>query len=125
MSVKYGDMSTRAFVTEYDDPGEFRWRFSHGEIGEVLEVLLADLGVGDSAPSEVELIEMLLGDDAKKISQCQSARSCVIARNYREEVEGPMERLNNIFPVRLFSTSASSSFMQHKRWSTCPQNIFC
>ena len=66
VSVKYGDMSTRAFVTEYDDPGEFRWRFSHGEIGEVLEVLLADLGVGDSAPSEVELIEMLLGDDVKK-----------------------------------------------------------
>ena len=66
VSVNYGDMSAKAHVTEYDDPGPTFAEWSHGYIGEVMTALLGDIGLKDSVvPSEVELIEMLLGDDAK------------------------------------------------------------
>jgi len=65
VSVNYGDMSAKAYVTEYDDPGVTMAEWSHGRIGKVLKALLEDLAAGDSAPSEVELIDMLLGDDTK------------------------------------------------------------
>jgi len=35
VSVNYGDMSAKAYVTEYDDPGPMFWEWSHGGIGEV------------------------------------------------------------------------------------------
>jgi hypothetical protein len=47
VSVKYGDMSTNAYVTEYDDCGTIIAEWSHGRIGRVLKVLLGDLGAGD------------------------------------------------------------------------------
>jgi len=65
VSVDYGDVSAKAYVTEYDDPGITIAKWSHGRISKVLKGLLNDLGAGDSVPSEVELIEMLLGDDTK------------------------------------------------------------
>jgi hypothetical protein len=65
VSVNYGDMSAKAYVTEYDDPATIIAEWSHGRIGRVLKVLLEDLGAGGSVPSEIELIEMLLGDDIK------------------------------------------------------------
>jgi hypothetical protein len=79
VSVKYGDMSKKAFVNEYDDPGLEKGYYSHGEIGTVLEALLGDLGIGDSAsaPSEVEMIEILLGDDTKKHLNFMTVEDCV------------------------------------------------
>ena len=65
VSVNYGDMSAKAYVTEYDDPATIIAEWSHGRIGRVLKVPLEDLGAGGSVPSEIELIEMLLGDDIK------------------------------------------------------------
>ena len=65
VSVKYGDMLAKAYVTEYDDPGTIIAEWSHGRIGKVLKVLLKDLGAGSSVLNEVELIEMLLSDDIK------------------------------------------------------------
>ncbi|KIM86094.1 hypothetical protein PILCRDRAFT_86732 [Piloderma croceum F 1598] len=66
VSVNYGGISAKAYVTEYDDPGPGFAEWSHGYIGEVLTALLGDIGIEDSAIlSEVELIEMLLGDDTK------------------------------------------------------------
>ena len=66
VSVDYGFMSTKAYVTEYDDPGPTLAEWSHGYIGEVLIALPGDIGIEDSVvPSAVELIEMLLGDDTK------------------------------------------------------------
>jgi hypothetical protein len=65
VSVEYGDVSAEAYVTEYDDPGTTIAEWSHGRIGTVFQTLLEDLGAGDSVPSEVELIETLLGGDTK------------------------------------------------------------
>lgn len=63
--MKYGGASAEALVTEYDDPAGSFAKLSHGHIGTVFQALLEDLGIGDSGPSVVELIEMLLGDDTK------------------------------------------------------------
>lgn len=65
VSVNYGDMSARAFVTEYDDPGVTMAEWSHGRIGKVFKALLEDLAAEAPAPSDVELISMLLGDDTE------------------------------------------------------------
>jgi len=64
--VNYGGISAKAYVTEYDDPGPEFAKWSHGYIGEVLTALLGDIATEDSVvPSEVQLIEILLGEDMK------------------------------------------------------------
>ena len=64
VSVNYGNMSAKAYVTDYDDPGPTFAEWSHGDIGKVFDALLRDLGAKDCV-REVKLIEMLLGDDTK------------------------------------------------------------
>jgi hypothetical protein len=65
VSVTYGDMYARAYVTEYDDPGVAMAEWSHRRIGKVFKALLEDLAAGDPAPSDVKLISMLLGNDTE------------------------------------------------------------
>jgi hypothetical protein len=64
VSVEYSDMSAQAYVTEYDDPGQTMAEWTHGRIGAVFQTLLEDLG-GGSVAGAVEMIEVLLGNDAK------------------------------------------------------------
>jgi hypothetical protein len=59
-------MSVKAYATEYDDVVTIFAEWSQGQIGRVLKELLKDLGGEGSVVSEIELIEMLLGDDIKE-----------------------------------------------------------
>lgn len=59
-------MSAKAYATEYDDVVTIFAEWSQGQIGRVLKELLKDLGGEGSVVSEIELIEMLLGDDIKE-----------------------------------------------------------
>jgi len=89
VSVRYGDVSAKAFVTQYGDPGENIAEWSHGGIDEVFEELFEDLGVTEKPfPSEVELIEMLLGDHAKayldaKVEDCGPLREVIDKHDYK------------------------------------------
>ena len=59
-------MSVKAYATEYDDVVTIFAEWLQGQIGRVLKELLKDLGGEGSVVSEIELIEMLLGDDIKE-----------------------------------------------------------
>ena len=64
-SVALGSSEAEAFVTEYGDPGMQVVEYAHGDTDEILKFLLKGSGGDECALDELELVEILLGDDVK------------------------------------------------------------
>jgi hypothetical protein len=61
--------------------------YAHGGVGGILQAVLQDLGSSDSAPSELELLELLLDDDPKAYLNAQLQEYPTL----REIIEGKLE----------------------------------
>ena len=64
-SVALGSSEAEAFVAEYGDPGMQVVEYAHGDTDEILKFLLKGSGGDECARDELELVEILLGDDVK------------------------------------------------------------
>jgi len=87
LSLSYGDSKAEAFITEYGDYGQSVGEYAHGGVGGILQAVLQDLGSSDSAPSELELLELLLDDDPNAYLNAQLQEYPTL----REIIEGKLE----------------------------------
>ena len=100
-------MSAQAHVTEYDDPGQTMAEWTHGRIGAVFQTLLEDLGAGGSVAGAVEMIEVLLGNDAKAYLDAKVEDHGSLREIIDKKLEGDEEP--NWY---VFSSSFHASFRQ-------------